>query len=172
VKTMPATCHTGQKGVCDQGKWECTSQDAYAPPNCIQQKFATPEICDGLDNDCNGLVDDKIASTPCDTAHPSQCQTGFLSPGKTSCVSGKPQCTASVGVNFCAHCGVGPTGVNCGSCSLNGGGDPCGPTNLCPPNQYCSTSPNNSSCQPSLNCGTPPGTPPACWLPKDLGKCL
>jgi MYXO-CTERM domain-containing protein len=63
------------------------------------------ETCNGLDDDCNGVIDDNITSVPCvppgtpsnlvykDAAHPnSQCVKGT-----TQCVNGTTQCVGFVG---------------------------------------------------------------------------
>ncbi len=50
----------------NKGKWVCnTNGTGLICTGKIQQK--SPEICDGDDNDCNGLVDDGI-TRPCETA--------------------------------------------------------------------------------------------------------
>jgi MYXO-CTERM domain-containing protein len=53
-------CDTGKPGVCQQGLTGCSS--GAAPAQCAQLEAASPEVCDGLDNDCNGVVDDDM---PC-----------------------------------------------------------------------------------------------------------
>jgi hypothetical protein len=49
-----ASCNTGLPGVCAAGTTSC-SGGALA---CQQDQPPTAETCDGLDNDCNGVVDD------------------------------------------------------------------------------------------------------------------
>ncbi|BDG01875.1 MopE-related protein [Anaeromyxobacter oryzae] len=50
-------CNTGKLGVCAQGVMAC---DAQGQAICKQVTAGSAEICDGLDNDCNGLVDDGL----------------------------------------------------------------------------------------------------------------
>jgi hypothetical protein len=71
-----ADCDTGVPGVCAWGTTECVA-GAQA---CIGILMATPESCDGLDNDCNGLVDDDVPGTgaACSTGFPGVCAEGTV----------------------------------------------------------------------------------------------
>jgi MYXO-CTERM domain-containing protein len=48
-------CDTGMPGVCAAGLNECVTGTTL---QCKQSVMPSPEECDGLDNDCNGMVDD------------------------------------------------------------------------------------------------------------------
>jgi hypothetical protein len=53
---------TGLQGVCASGTYECQPDGTLA---CVQVAPATAEVCDGLDNNCNGSVDEGLGSTTC-----------------------------------------------------------------------------------------------------------
>jgi hypothetical protein len=56
VNTIDANvdCDTGFDGVCGPGRVQCLN----GVPLCVADRTQQAEVCDGLDNDCNGLVDD------------------------------------------------------------------------------------------------------------------
>ncbi|HZY05998.1 MAG TPA: MopE-related protein, partial [Anaeromyxobacteraceae bacterium] len=104
VETL-APCNTGQLGVCAEGEMRCVS----SVPTCVQKNQPSAEVCDGLDNDCNGAVDDM----------PSQ-QTYSYTPGPggppgpgCTLVSGAWQCLGLChpGVSACVFPPPGVTPV-------------------------------------------------------------
>jgi hypothetical protein len=50
-------CNTGLLGVCAAGTLVCAPNGGLS---CVQNVQPTPEICDGLDNNCNGLIDEGL----------------------------------------------------------------------------------------------------------------
>jgi hypothetical protein len=60
-------CSTGLKGVCETGRQTCTEMGellvAWSP--CVSITASSVEVCDGKDNDCDGLSDEGgLCSTP------------------------------------------------------------------------------------------------------------
>ena len=47
-------CPTGEVGVCADGRQRCVDGNTQ----CMPLVAPSPEVCDGLDNDCNGSADD------------------------------------------------------------------------------------------------------------------
>jgi MYXO-CTERM domain-containing protein len=82
---------TGQvcDGVCDKGTTACVNGVLV----CQSSVQPQPEVCDGLDNDCNGIVDDgslldtpSAAETPCWSIDSSNCATPCSYAGSTNTV--------------------------------------------------------------------------------------
>lgn len=65
---------------------------------CVPLKPISSEICDGLDNDCNGEVDDGIVTEYAypEDLHPNTVGVGECSPSITRCVDGAPVVTPAV----------------------------------------------------------------------------
>jgi hypothetical protein len=97
-KPLAQVCYTGPEGTrgvgaCLDGARACGSG---AWGDCEAQVVPTPEVCDGLDNDCNGVVDDGAQGLPLTEA----------------CFDGPPE-TAGVGVctfgaRICRDGSLGP----------------------------------------------------------------
>ncbi len=87
-------CDTGKKGECAAGTLHCVMGNL----KCVQSKTATKEICNGLDDNCDGAVDngpfdDTIKPTPGDACQAKD-QNGV--PLKGICLAGTQTCEAGV----------------------------------------------------------------------------
>ena len=47
----------GANGICVAGTFRCQTQGSQVRRACVSLETPTREVCDGLDNDCNGVVD-------------------------------------------------------------------------------------------------------------------
>ena len=52
-------CNTGKPGVCAAGTTACQSGAIV----CVENVQPSAEVCDGLDNNCNGMVDEGVCGT-------------------------------------------------------------------------------------------------------------
>ncbi len=82
-----SSCDTGMLGVCAAGTTACS----WGMPICVQNVLASPEDCDGLDNNCNGIVDEGNpgGGALCTLPLPGECASGVI-----ACTNGTLGCAA------------------------------------------------------------------------------
>ena len=96
---MPGICGSGER-TCVDGSWTaCTVQPS-------------PEVCDGVDNDCNGMVDDGSLCTGADSYQ--VCSLGECA--VTGCVDGYGDCDGQVANGCEANVDTDP--MACGRCGV------------------------------------------------------
>ncbi len=84
-------CGTTDEGVCEYGATICVS----GAPTCNGATDPNTEVCNGLDDDCNGSTDDD----PIDVGRTCGSAMGTCLPGTSVCVAGMIACTGgTVGV--------------------------------------------------------------------------
>jgi hypothetical protein len=74
-------CSTGLLGVCAAGRTNCVGSGTQ----CLQDVQSSAEVCDGLDNNCDGTVDDETAGPLCPASQ--VCDRGVCVP---HCIQGCP----------------------------------------------------------------------------------
>jgi MYXO-CTERM domain-containing protein len=140
-------CTTGMPGICAQGQLQCNVQGGdggMGGTTCVPITPARPSQCNGLDNNCDGMID----NGPCPVNYVCQgascvpkCSEASCPPGQT-CVADVCVETACIGVTC-------PAGKRCsaGMCV-----DDCSGV-TCPLGQVCRLGSCVDPCL-GLNCGT------------------
>jgi MYXO-CTERM domain-containing protein len=87
VPQVGQACDTGNAGQCGQGRFACE----LGRLNCRGELIGRPESCNGVDDDCDGIVDDNLAGfgAACQTGNP-----GLCADGETACDGGDRLCIA------------------------------------------------------------------------------
>ncbi|MBI3447670.1 MAG: hypothetical protein HY049_01930 [Acidobacteria bacterium] len=86
-----AACATGQPGVCGPGMQTCTGGALM----CVRTTNPSPEVCDNLDNNCDGTVDG--FATACGSG--ACASTGTCVAGADSCMALTPQTEVCNGID-------------------------------------------------------------------------
>lgn len=91
-------CYTGPAGtsgtgVCKKGSLNCENGE-YS--SCTGEITPADEVCDGKDNNCNGMTDENI-SHPCYTGPAGTVGTGLCQEGIANCENGEfPSCAGEI----------------------------------------------------------------------------
>jgi uncharacterized membrane protein YgcG len=152
-------CDTGQPGVCAQGVTQCTANGT----TCTQVTQPGTETCNGLDDNCDGMVDNGAVCPAGEVCDKGMCVTScsngeFVCPPNLACSSDghcvDPACVSvscPAGQVCVAGACKGPCdGVTCPYPQVCRAGvcvDPCANVN-CPSGQVC----QNGACVESCSC--------------------
>lgn len=83
--SLGSGCNTGSPGVCADGTWQRSTSGELV---CTLNVLPSREVCDGLDNDCDGQVDEDFANRT------TTCGMGACAVTVPLCGAGGPtQCT-------------------------------------------------------------------------------
>jgi hypothetical protein len=144
--------------------------NVFDPPVCvtnplvIELETVPGNECDGLDNDCDGYIDEDYGSHSC-TRHPDECPESFAVHSTTVCSEGAEYCRpVFAGYDYCSPASAGDAtcgallGMPCDVATL-----PCEPNAVCVPIEgttgICGVNQSGDGC---------PQPMPQCWFPPQV----
>jgi hypothetical protein len=171
-------CSTGKPGICAAGTIVCTN----GALSCTQDRQPSAEICDGLDNNCDGTVDNGLGTSTCGVGNCMMIVDVCINGQQQVCVPGEPaaeicdgqdnNCDGTVdnGAQTACDDGIACTSESCdastGQCVSTPDDSACPATDKCSVGQCvagqgCTQSPvdcddgnagTRDSCNPVLGC--------------------
>ncbi len=151
-------CYTGSQatlgvGACHGGTQTCMHGQWGA---CVGAQTPAEEVCDGIDNDCNGEVDDGLGSTTCGSAGCSVTVQNCVGGAPQTCNPGQVDGQACNDGNACTRTDVCKSGVCTGTNPVS-----CAASDQCHVAGTCNTStgqcsnpaaPNGTACNDGNAC--------------------
>jgi hypothetical protein len=140
-------CYTGPPGTenvgaCQAGSQTCNQEGEFGP--CVGDVTPQPETCNGIDDDCDGTVDNNVGGEPC------VCGSD---PGVTVCTGGQIICQCQCTGNEGAPCDTGNLCETQGTCQ---GGTCVGQPVVCNASDQCH---NAGTCDPQTGLCSNPAKP-------------
>jgi|GEM_PF-6034380 len=88
-------CSTGLQGICSAGTTACIGGALV----CQQNVQPSPEVCNGLDDDCDGQVDEGLGSTTCGVGACQRTVQNCINSVQQTCTPGTPTAEVCNGID-------------------------------------------------------------------------